>query len=444
MSYIVYYQVFKSDEIINSQYNPRQDLFAEHVVRGSILDDAGNVLAETKVDESGNETRFYPYGDMYAHVVGYASKGKSGIELEENFSLLTSNAFFMEKITNEFMDQKDVGDQLHTTLNHGLQQAAYQALGDYEGAVVILEPRTGKILAMVSKNGFDPNTIDSDWDALIESEESILLNRATYGSYVPGSIFKTVTLLEYIKENTDYESYTYECTGSIEVDGTTIACSNDKVHGVQNLEESYANSCNTSFVNMGLTLDLSEYGETAEDLLFDSKLPGTYDSKESEFVLNEESNSAEVMMTAIGQGDTLVSPYHMAMLASSIANGGNLMTPYIVDYVSNHTGSVVSEEKPKAAQTLMTTDEAMILTDYMQAVVEYGTATNLSGGSYTVAGKTGTAEYSSEENRTHSWFMGFTNPENPDLAFAVVVEESDGGKSASSVVGQILSTYYQN
>ena len=154
MGYIVHFQVVKSKELINSPYNARKDSFAEQIVRGDILDRNGVVLARTTVAEDGTETREYPYGSLFAHVVGYSDHGKAGLESVANFDLLTSNAFFLIKMRNEFQDQKHRGDSVVTTLDLKLQQAASDALGYLKGAVVVIEPSTGKILAMVSKPDF--------------------------------------------------------------------------------------------------------------------------------------------------------------------------------------------------------------------------------------------------------------------------------------------------
>ena len=222
MVYIGYFNIVESKDIINSPYNPRLDSMADRVVRGSILDKDGNVLASTETAEDGSEYRSYPYGSLYAHVVGYSSQGKSGLESTENFELLTSNAFFLEKLSNEFRDEKNIGDNVVTTLDTSLQQASYNALGDNKGAVVILEPTTGKILTMLSKPDFDPNTVEQNWDALNSDPDSSLLNRAIQGQYAPGSTFKIVTTLEYIREHADYDSYVYTCNGSITSDGVTL------------------------------------------------------------------------------------------------------------------------------------------------------------------------------------------------------------------------------
>ena len=442
MGYITYFQVARSRDIIRSPYNARQDSYADRVVRGKILDKEGNVLAQTNVSEDGTETREYPYGNMFAHVVGYSVQGKSGLESVENFELLTSNAFFLEKIKNEFQDKKNMGDSVVTTLNLELQEAAYDALGNYKGAVVVMEPSTGKILAMVSKPDFDPNTVAENWDFLNTDQDSVLLNRATQGQYAPGSTFKVVTALEYMRENPDYENYGYNCTGAIEKDGVTIRCYNGHVHGQVGFQDSLAYSCNTSFSNIGLSLDIKNFRETSKELLFNSKLPSVLPYSKSSFSLEPGAGSADKMMTAMGQGKTQVSPYHMALITSAIANGGTLMKPYLVDSVTNYTGAVIDKNKPEKYKSLMTSEYAAKLKQYMSAVVDYGTASVLSGQSYTAAGKTGTAEYSSDKEKDHSWFIGMTNVDNPELVISVIIESSDGTAKAVDVAKQVFDAYY--
>ena len=261
----------------------------------------GKVLAETVVDAAGNETRKYPYGNMYAHVVGFSTNGKSGIESNMNFNLLRSHSFVLERMFNEIKDEKSMGDNVVTTLDSTLQETAYQALGNYDGAVVVMEPSTGKVLAMVSKPDFDPNTIAADWDSIIseDNNNSVLLNRATQGLYPPGSTFKIITTLEYIRENPDYENYSYSCNGSITENDFTIHCYNNAVHGTQDLKQSFANSCNSSYANIGLSLDTDSLSDLCSDLMFDKTLPGNFETSKSQFKLTDESPESMKMQTAI-------------------------------------------------------------------------------------------------------------------------------------------------
>lgn len=444
MGYICYFNIVRSKNIINSPYNTRQDSFADRIVRGKILDKDGNVLAQTNVNEDGSETREYPYHNMYAHIVGYSSKGKGGLESLENYNLLTSNAFILERMFNEIKGQKNSGDDVVTTLDTKLQQAAYDALGNDKGAVVVMEPSTGKILVSVSKPDYDPNSVKEDWENLNTSEESVMLNRAMQGLYAPGSTFKIVTTLEYMRENPDYLNYSFNCEGHFTYEGTTIHCFGEQVHGQEDLGASLANSCNTSYSNIGLKLDLDKYKKTAEELLFNSKLPSVLATSQSRFKLSKKDPSSEVMMTAIGQGKLQVSPYHMALITSAIANGGTLMKPYLVSAVQNHTGTQISKTMPEAYGELMKPEEARQLAEYMKQVVDYGTASSLGRGSYSVAGKTGTAEYSTDKERTHSWFIGYSNIEQPDIVVSVIVEDSSStGTVATNVAKHIFDKFYE-
>lgn len=444
IGYLVYFNLFKSKDIINSPYNVRLDSLAERVVRGKILDRNGEVLSETKVDENGKETRVYPYQNLFAHVVGYDAKGKAGIESSANFELLTSNAFFLEKLMKEFREEKNIGDNVITTLDLSVQQAAYDALGKYKGAVVVMQVSTGKILALVSKPDFNPNTIQEDWESITSSGESVLVNRATQGAYAPGSVFKLVTTLAYMRENNAYSVYSYNCEGEIEHNGTIIHCAKNKKHGEEDLRKSLANSCNTSYSNLGLLLDVKKFRATAEELLFNMELPEVLPYRKSKFELEQHSAEYEIMMTAIGQGKTQTNPYHMALITSAIANGGILMKPYLIDRVESYTGVEVKKNMPEKYATIMTSQEAFQLQEYMEAVVLEGTASSLSSEAFTVAGKTGTAEYSSDKEKAHSWFVGFTNIDNPDLAISVVVESADNsGMSAVSVAKKVLNAYYK-
>ncbi|MDY5647438.1 MAG: penicillin-binding transpeptidase domain-containing protein [Lachnospiraceae bacterium] len=441
--YLVYFNVFKSADVINSPYNTRQDTFADRVVRGSIYSADREVLARTDVASDGSETRVYPYSNMFAHVVGYDTNGKTGVESIANFHLLTSNAFFGERVMKELKEQKNIGDNVITTLNYRLQKTAYEALGNYRGAVVVMEPETGKILAMVSKPDYDPNTVSANWNTLISSEKSELLNRATQGQYTPGSVFKIVTALEYIRENPDYESFSFDCQGSFTNEGYTISCYHGNQHGQEDFNTAFAKSCNSAFASIGLTLDRDKFRRTCSELLFNEELPVSIPYTKSTFSLAGDSEDSLAMMTAMGQGKTMVSPMHMALITSAIANGGVLMQPYLVDSVENYTGDSVKKYTPSAYGKLMTAEEAQILTDLMEGVVTEGTASRLSGQSYTAAGKTGTAEFSSDKSKSHAWFTGFSNVDSPDIVVTVIVEEAGSGSEyAVPIAKKIFDAYY--
>jgi len=209
-----------------------------------------------------------------------------------------------------------------------------------------------------------------------------------------------------------------------------------------NLEGSLAYSCNSSYSNIAVQLDITDFRETATSLLFDENLPAPLQTSKSQLGLESDSYFSDKMMTAIGQGKIQVSPYHMALIASAIANGGTLMKPYLVSEVQSYTGNVIKKYTPSSYGDIMSANEAMQLGADMQAVVNYGTGMSLSGRSYSAAGKTGTAEVSTDKAKTHSWFMGYRNVENPDLAICVIVENSDeSGASAINVARAVFDAY---
>lgn len=449
LAMIVYFAAFQfglKEKYVNSIYNPLQDLNAKNVVRGEILASDGEVLAYTDVDENGNETRIYPYDRMFSHVVGYAVNGKGGLESQLNFKLLSSHSFFMDQLAKDLSKEKSIGDNVITTLDVRLQKAAYEALGNCDGAVIVMEPKTGRILAMVSKPDFNPNTIAADWENVTEDGSTVLFNRATQGQYTPGSVFKIFTTLEYYKENPlTYEQYTFDCNSSYTFEDNTLHCAGHAAHGNEDLIASFANSCNSSYANLALSLNQDKFQETCEDLLFGQKLPLAFESNTSKVKLDTLDTSFAVMQTGIGQGSTLVSPLHMVLLAGAIDNDGVLMQPYLVETVETTKGVSVSKTKPKKYRTLFSRDETQFLQECMEAVVEEGTASRLNNASYKAYGKTGTAQVSDTTNQINSWFVGFAKQDGyEDIAIAVVMEGYGSGSSyAVPVTKQIFDAYFQ-
>ena len=226
----------------------------------------------------------------------------------------------------------------------------------------------------------------------------------------------------------------------------SLAIHMNRVHGQEDFASAFAHSCNSAFAQIGVDLNRSEYVETVKGLLFNTQLPIDLPYRKCNFDLEANSADALTMQTAIGQGDTLVSPMYMAMLTSAVANGGNLMTPYLVEKIESYTGTTVKSYTPKIYKKLMTTQEASKLTELMTGVVESGTGSALSGRGYTAAGKTGTAEHGDVSSTTpHAWFVGFSNVEDPDIVVSVIAEESGSGSEVAVPIAQkIFDAYYNN
>ncbi len=440
-----WFLTIRREDTINNSYNARLDSFAERVVRGKIVSGDGTVLAETLTGADGSETRSYPYGSVFSHVVGYSAMGRTGLENLAHFYLLSSHVNPIEHTLRELMGEKNMGDAVVTTLDPALQQAASDALGNRRGAVVVMDPGTGKVLAMVSKPGFDPNTISENWNSLVSPDNTSgqLLNRAMQGLYPPGSTFKTVILLEYIREHpNDYNEFQFECDGSYEDGDYTIRCYHGNAHGTQNLKEAFANSCNGAFAYLGSGLDAAKLAATAEELLFNCDMPVALPYTGSSFAMEKDADRWERLQTSIGQGKTQITPLHNALLAAAIANGGTLMKPYFIDHIENAGGDRIRSFQPAAYGSLMTAEEAAVLTEMMTEVVTVGTASAVKSELYTAAAKTGSAEFEFGRD-THAWFIGFAPAEAPRLAVSVIVEEGgSGGAAAAPIARRIFDTYF--
>ena len=269
-----------------------------------------------------------------------------------------------------------------------------------------------------------------------------MLNRATQGLYPPGSTFKIITALEYIREY-DADSYSYHCTGSAYIQGgTSIPCFDNKAHGTENLETAFANSCNSAFSTIGTQLNRSAFKNLCSTLMFNSNLPIGIEYNSSSFTLDDSSGISEAQETAIGQGKTMMTPIHNLMITAAIANDGVMMTPYLVDHVQTADKIIVEQTTPTALATVATADEAEQLTQYMRAVVTQGTGYALKNASYKVAGKTGSAQYDSSDN-VHSWFVGFAPYDDPEVAICVILEGGyTGVRNASYVAKEVLDAYF--
>lgn len=445
--YFAYFMVTKSQRVINNPYNKRQEVLAKKVQRGEIRAKDGEVLAKTKTDSKGNDTRVYPYDEVFAHVVGRISNSMTGIEKEQCYPLLTSHSNPLKQLTNTFSGTKNAGDNVITTLDASLQKVAYEALGSRKGAVVAIEPSTGKILAMVSKPSYDPNTVVKNWNSLIKdsNDDSKLVNRATQGLYPPGSTFKVLTAMEYMIENPeDYNTFSYNCKGTDNVAGHVIHCYDNERHGKLTLKSALAESCNGAFATLGTEIDLKKFHTLAEKFGYNKSLAVDFEYNKSKFVLNEKSDDGELTQTVIGQGKTLVTPLENAMIAATIANQGKMMTPYVVDHIENDVKQEVKTYEPKSKGQVIDEWVSEKMNSMMKEVVSSGTGYSLKSLSYDVAGKTGSAEVDSE-GTTHAWFIGYAPANNPQIAISVVVEGAGtGSQYAVPITKRMLQSYLGN
>ncbi len=446
IGYFFYFSIAQRRSVVNNVHNARLQKLADKVVRGSIYSADGQILAQTTVNEDGTTSRTYPYGAAFAHVVGTSDINKSGIELNNDYDLISTDLDPLQKSLNEFKGVRSPGSSVTTSLNSVLQQAAYDQLGDRDGAIIALVPSTGETLAMVSKPDYDPNHLADIYnDLLADKDSKVLLNQATQGLFTPGSIFKIATTLAYLRSGADPDSYSYDCDGAISLQSDSgdsyIRCYGGEVHGEEDLTASFANSCNASFANIGVNLTVEQLTDASESLLFNKPLPTAFTTSQSRFSLNSSDSDWQRGATAIGQGDTMISPLHAAMIAAAIANDGVMMKPYVTDHVTGSKGETLYQTKPSEYGRVMSSSEAEKIGDMMEAVVSEGTAWRLSGRSYSCAGKTGTAEVAGRGN--NAWFIGYAPAEDPQIAICVLVEDTGTASSETvPIAGALFDTYF--
>lgn len=448
-----YFQVIAQGRLNADGRNARAiyNEFGRH--RGPIVVDGEAVAFSSESDDTYGYQRSYDPGSLYAHATGYYSVvyGFSGIENALNDTLSgEADALFYQRISDILSGEQGQGATVELTLDSAAQQAAYEAMGDRKGAVVALDPETGAILAMVSTPSYDPNELASHsssevqeaWSELNADEDSPLTNRAIAGDlYPPGSSFKLVVAAAAL-ETGEYTpdtmipgpgTYTLPNTSSVmnnHAGGNQEACGpNDESTLMSALEQ----SCNTSFALLANELGEDELSATAEEFGFGQDLSIPMSVTPS--TMGSDLNSAQLASTGIGQYDTRVTPMQMAMVAAGAANDGVVMQPQLVQEVRTNDLSTITALSPREQGQPMSASNAALLRQMMVGVVEDGTGTAAAIDGVEVGGKTGTAEWG-EDRAAHSWFVGYADAGDQQVAVAVVVEEGGYGSTTAAPVAQ--------
>lgn len=447
ISYMSYYYLFKSEEAIDSVYNKRTQAENSRVLRGTIYDRDMNPLTSGEKTSEFSQTRQYLGGEAFSHVVGYYDVvyGASGIEkkFDKELSGRSVNSI-KDFFKND--DGSKIGNHVVTTLDSELQKKAYDLLGSRKGAIVALNPTTGEVLAMVSKPSFNANSIQEDFPTLSQDENTPFLNRAVSGLYPPGSTFKVITALSTLENFEGIRDRIFNDEGRIYFnDVDSLENAYGTVMGNINLRTAFLRSSNVVFGTLAMELGNEKLRETAEKFFFNKEIPSrTLTIDDSIFPEYGSEEIGNIAQSGIGQSGVLASPIEMALVASAIANDGVMMEPNIVKEIIDSEGNKVKEYKPQVATTVTTPENAQILKEYMKAVVNEGTgrAANLWG--VQVSGKTGTADTDSGDKIPHSWFIGFAGYDNPEIAFAIIVEEGGNDSfNASGMAGELMSTYFK-
>ena len=434
--------------------------------RGEITTIDGKVIAESVRSEPGSEhpwKRVYADGELYAHVTGYYTfaYGATQIERVANDVLAGRTAEQQVKGLASLFDGGDTTGTVVTTIDSKIQAAARRALGEREGSVVVVDVRTGAVKALWSFPSFDPNLLTTDDNDLAGSiiqylndvPGDPLLANSYQQRYMPGSTFKVITTAAALDAGTVGLESVFAEESEFLPPQTTDPITNyeNKVCG-GDLIEVFRRSCNTPFARTALELGPQKLVAAAQRFGIGESLPFDLPrSAASTFGTADyfEDNLPLLAIGGFGQGNTQMVPLHMALVAASVANGGAMMKPYVIDSTRDHDGRLLDRTRPSVWKQTMTPESSTILAQLMTEVVRNGTASccfQLANG-VQAAAKTGTAQLNGpgEPERSHAWIIGFAPVNTPRYAIAVMlkgtnaeISEGTGGRLAGPVAKAVM------
>lgn len=427
----------QSSRWIATSYNTRLTAARETARAGDIYDRTGVILATT--DEEGN--RIYNDDKRTRRAVSQTvgdtlSMSGTGVESFHAATLLgLSGESVFDTLFNA--NPSNQGNSLRLTIHAELSRYIHKQFPDgYDGAVSLINYKTGEILAMVSMPYYDPEELENRSQAA-EASGSGYLNRNTQGQYTPGSVFKIVTLASALEYLPGVEERTFECNGEWAYEGGSVTCAGGAVHGTMTLEEAFAESCNIVFAKLAYELGAQRLLSTAEAFGFNDVFQFqdliVYDSS----IDTQMPTVGDLAWTGVGQGKTLVTPLHMALIAASVANDGVMPSPKLIAEVITPSGSTVLRTQDPPYGRVMYSSTAATIARYMYTTVEEGTATRAQISGYRVCGKTGSAQISNDSDvQTNAWFVGFVYDDAHPYAIAIVVEEGGSGSRRAAELAQ--------
>jgi peptidoglycan glycosyltransferase len=444
-------QVAQADSLASDSRNTRTLFDSFRAQRGPIM--AGEtVLAQSvPVDDDFRFLRQYANPLVYAPVTGFftLNQGLSGIELSENSYLTGSNSSqFLEQLNSILTGRPSQGAAVTLTIRPDVQQVAWDALGDYQGSVVVTEVATGKILAMVSKPSFDPNVLAGhDFEAVIDYYDALdndpsqpLINRPIGALDPPGSTFKLVVAAALLESGLFTPESTVENRARLALPGTDVEVrnANDKTCGPGDqvsLFTAVSLSCNVPLAEFGMALGYKPIVEMAKKFGFNQSfdVPMTTARSFIPQVLDE----PQTALASFGQFDVRATPLQVALVSAAIANGGVEMYPTLIESITASDLRPISSFTPREYSRPMSAETAAQLTAMMQASVSNGAATNASIDNVSVAGKTGTAENGPDEPYT-LWFTGFA-PADSEPKYAITVVVENGGGMGTNGYGNLIA-----
>jgi peptidoglycan glycosyltransferase len=423
-------QVAKGEKYYESalNYDPKNKKFQQLVEeargerdRGSIYyiyDRNGQPLA---LQWLKNGEKGYPMGKEFAHLIGYVDQSADNNRGSAGLESLYQNQF--------------PGNKLYLTIDSRVQSAIFKAMGWEKGSIVVLNPRTGEILGCVSQPTFTPEKIHSDWWSYVDNKNQPLKNRAFEGLYEPGSIVKIVSSAAAVETNLNLNQvFPLYCKGYEYIDGKVLY-DWQKHKTIHSLEEAFDASCNMSYAKLGFVLGEDKVLEFNNRFGFNS-LPKTLSIPVSmSFSPKLGLSQYELAESATGLGDNFrITPLNAALMAAAIANDGVMMSPYLVEKLTNIDGKVLQENKPVVYKNTISHQTAGFLTAMMLNDVERGIGAKARIPGLKIAGKTGTS--GSRNPNFHAWFICFAPVENPKIAVAVLAENGGTGKDVAAPIAK--------
>jgi penicillin-binding protein A len=459
MANSTYLQAFRANEINGRNDNRRVRDSQFSVNRGPILIGSTPIAQSKPSNDRFKYQRTYASGPTYAPVTGFYSyvNGRTGIELTMNSELNGSDpSMAFRRIIDVISNRPQAGGSVTLTLNAAAQQAAYSGLAGKTGAVVAIEPKTGRIIAMATRPSYDPNAlaahdlskVGNAFKTLDNDPDKPLANRAVQELYPPGSTFKLVTAAAALSSGKYTPETKVNSPAELPLPQTTVPLVNENGQncgGSNNatLTVALRNSCNTAFGSVGLALGPDALREQAAKFGFGERplteLPNVAASQ-----FPGDPNQPQTAQSAIGQFDVQATPLQMAMVSAGIANKGEVMKPYLVQNVKTPDLKTVSETKPETLHQAITPQVAQQLTGMMVDVVNNGTGKPGRIDGIQVAGKTGTAQ-TTKERPPFAWFTAFAPANDPQVAVAVLIEDANiprndiaGGTLAAPIAKSVM------
>ncbi|WP_101522964.1 peptidoglycan D,D-transpeptidase FtsI family protein [Nocardioides houyundeii] len=460
---VSYLQYVKAGELAEDPNNRRVVAAAFSQERGPILVGRQPIAQSVKTDDQYEFQREYPLPFLYAPLTGaFTYFTQTGLERSQNPVLSGEDSrLFVTRVIDMLSNDPPKGGSVQLTIDAAAQQAAYDGLsslpGPVEGAVVALEPSTGKVLAMVSLPSYDPNRLASHrFGEVVKAQRELedldsepLINRAVGMRLPPGSTFKLVTAAAAI-ESGNYDasslvpggsSYQLPLTSgeSGRIDNEGRACGSGRIPFAQAME----NSCNTTFAALAVEVGADAMLERAERFGFNSQY--FEELRQVTSVFPEDMDAAQTGQSGIGQFEVSATPLQMAMVAAGIGNGGSVMKPYLVDSISSPSLQVLDKADPEELSQAVSSTTAKELTDLLVSTVDNGTASAAAIPGVKVAAKTGTAQSGIDDVPPYAWFTSFAPADDPQVAVAVMIQKAGiargeiaGGRLAGPIAKAVM------